>query len=251
MRNWPTERRGRARGDWEMERERARHGYGMYGPGEPEEEDRPYGYAERARSYGGGGYWGPDRWSRAGQWAAGEEPHRTWERQPDEEMPHWRGGYGPGRGAFGRGAWGQGGFGGGYGSEQDWTRGGPEAERGYGMYDRYGSFGGTEWRRAGRGSWGPYAGRGPRGYQRSDERIRDDVNDRLTDDPWIDAGDIDVQVQAGIVTLTGKVESRDDKRRAEDVAEVVSGVRDVSNQLRVERREGVLEKVGDAVTGSR
>jgi osmotically-inducible protein OsmY len=78
-----------------------------------------------------------------------------------------------------------------------------------------------------------HAGRGPRNYRRSDERIREDVNDRLTDDWWIDASDIEVSVSNGVVTLSGRVDSRDDKRRAEDIAEDVKGVTDVTNQLRV------------------
>jgi osmotically-inducible protein OsmY len=80
---------------------------------------------------------------------------------------------------------------------------------------------------------GMYAGRGPRGYRRSDERIREDVNERLTDDWRVDAIDIEVSVDNGLVTLAGRVGSRAEKRRAEDVAESVSGVADVSNQLRV------------------
>lgn len=80
---------------------------------------------------------------------------------------------------------------------------------------------------------GPHAGRGPRGYQRSDERIREDVNERLTDHPDIDASEIEVRVDNGEVTLIGAVEDRRTKRLAEDVAESVSGVRDVHNQLRI------------------
>jgi hypothetical protein len=80
---------------------------------------------------------------------------------------------------------------------------------------------------------GMYAGRGPRGYRRSDERIHEDVNERLTDDRYVDASDIEVSVDNGVVTLAGRVGSRAEKRRAEDVAELVSGVTDVSNQLRV------------------
>jgi len=83
---------------------------------------------------------------------------------------------------------------------------------------------------------GTYAGRGPRGYRRSDERIREDINDNLTDDWYIDASDIEVTVNNGMVTLTGLVDSRGEKRRAEDIVECVSGVTDVSNQLRVERK---------------
>jgi Flp pilus assembly secretin CpaC len=53
-------------------------------------------------------------------------------------------------------------------------------------------------------------------------------------DDRIDASDIEVQVQDGEVTLTGTVEDRLAKRRAEDCAEQVMGVRDVMNQIRVQ-----------------
>lgn len=78
-----------------------------------------------------------------------------------------------------------------------------------------------------------YAGRGPRGYRRSDDRICEDVCDRLTEDPSVDASDVEVHVADGEVTLAGSVESRWEKRRAEDDAMSTSGVRDVVNRLRV------------------
>jgi osmotically-inducible protein OsmY len=78
-----------------------------------------------------------------------------------------------------------------------------------------------------------HRGRGPKSYQRSDERIREDVNDRLTEDPWLDASEIEVEVQSREVTLSGMVRSRRDKRRAEDIADSVSGVTHVQNNLRV------------------
>ena len=80
---------------------------------------------------------------------------------------------------------------------------------------------------------GPHVGRGPKGYQRSDERIREEINDRLTAHGLIDASDVDCRVQGGEVTLTGFVDSRAAKRAAEDVAEDVAGVREVHNQLRI------------------
>jgi hypothetical protein len=82
-------------------------------------------------------------------------------------------------------------------------------------------------------------GRAPRGYTRSDERIREDVNDRLTDDPYVDATDIEVKVSTCEVTLTGTVDSRNAKRRAEDIADGVSGVRHVQNNLRVRESSGM------------
>jgi osmotically-inducible protein OsmY len=81
---------------------------------------------------------------------------------------------------------------------------------------------------------GGYAGRGPKGYQRSDDRLREEISDRLMADDRIDASEIEVTVKDGEVTLTGAVDDRWAKRRAEDVAEQVMGVRDVMNQIRVQ-----------------
>jgi osmotically-inducible protein OsmY len=78
-----------------------------------------------------------------------------------------------------------------------------------------------------------FRGKGPKGYVRTDERIREDVNDKLSDDPMLDASDIEVSVASGEVTLNGTVNARQDKRRAEDLAEAVSGVNHLQNNLRV------------------
>lgn len=78
-----------------------------------------------------------------------------------------------------------------------------------------------------------YRGRGPKNYKRSDERIQEDVNDRLSDDWHLDASDVTVSVEGGDVILSGTVGSRYDKRYAEDLAERVSGVSNVENRIRV------------------
>jgi osmotically-inducible protein OsmY len=83
-----------------------------------------------------------------------------------------------------------------------------------------------------------HQGRGPKAYKRSDARIHEDVNDRLTDDPWIDATHIDVKVSDTEVTLSGTVGNRDDRRHAERIAEHVSGVTHVQNNLRVDTAQG-------------
>jgi osmotically-inducible protein OsmY len=85
----------------------------------------------------------------------------------------------------------------------------------------------------GSGMSGGYAGRGPKGYQRSDQRIEEEINDRLMADDRIDASEVQVKVKNGEVTLTGTVDDREAKRRAEDLAESVMGVEDVMNQLKV------------------
>lgn len=84
---------------------------------------------------------------------------------------------------------------------------------------------------------GPYVGRGPKGYGRSDEFIREDVCERLTQDPWIDASEIEVEVRDGVVTLKGTVDSRQTKRTAEEVIDSVAGIKDVANQLRVRQHK--------------
>ena len=82
---------------------------------------------------------------------------------------------------------------------------------------------------------GTYAGRGPKDYQRSDARVHEEICDCMTDDPMLDASEVTVVVNKGEVILSGTVTSRDQKRRAEDVADRISGVKDVTNQLRVSR----------------
>ena len=79
-----------------------------------------------------------------------------------------------------------------------------------------------------------FRGRGPSGYERSSDRIYEDVCEGLTEDGEVDASDIEVDVDNGIVTLRGTVADRGQKRRAEDIAERASGVRDVRNQLEIE-----------------
>jgi len=82
---------------------------------------------------------------------------------------------------------------------------------------------------------GSFAGRGPRGYRRTDDRVREEICERLTEHPLLDASDVDVEVRDGVVTLTGRVAVRAEKHLAEDIAEEVWGVNDVENRLRVQR----------------
>jgi osmotically-inducible protein OsmY len=114
-------------------------------------------------------------------------------------------------------------------------QGGPDVNRFAGDRDfqtRFEDTGMTEdWR------GGPHVGRGPRGYRRSDERIRDDVCERLWDEGMVDASDVDVSVENGEVTLDGTVNSRFEKRLAENTAEAARGVTDVHNRLRVRNQQ--------------
>lgn len=96
------------------------------------------------------------------------------------------------------------------------------------------------------GQGGGFAGRGPKGYVRSDERIREDVSDRLSLDDEVDASDIEVRVAEGEVTQEGSVPTRSMKHRAENLADDVAGVKDVHNRLRVTK--GTLTELKDKLS---
>lgn len=94
---------------------------------------------------------------------------------------------------------------------------------------------------------GGFSGRGPKGYVRTDERIREDVCDRLSWNDEVDATDIAVRVEGGEVWLEGSVETRHMKRLADDIADEVPGVRDVHNTIRVTKP--ILTEIKEKITG--
>lgn len=118
-----------------------------------------------------------------------------------------------------RGYGGEGGYSPGYGAGRTVGRGGYDGPTLQG--DDRGPPGGMSRR-----------GLGPENYSRSDERIREDVNERLCDDDHVDASGIEVEVSQGVVTL-GTVGARWEKYSAEDIADACSGVLDVQNRIRV------------------
>ncbi len=92
---------------------------------------------------------------------------------------------------------------------------------------------------------GPHYGKGPKGYKRSDERTREDVCDAIAYFGHVDATDVEVKVEDGIVTLSGTVGDRRDKRTLEHVIERCRGVHDIHNELRV-KRDAATGKLGEA-----
>jgi hypothetical protein len=141
-------------------------------------------------------------------------------RYPDEYGPT-EGNMGhPGAGDFGQ-RYPRSMRGGDMGRGQEPSRWGMQGMRGMGGYGAYG------------GEVGQHRGKGPQGYTRSDDRIRETVCDVLTDDDHIDATHVEVVVKNGEVLLTGTVEDRRMKRMVEDTIERLPGVKDVQNQLRV------------------
>jgi osmotically-inducible protein OsmY len=83
---------------------------------------------------------------------------------------------------------------------------------------------------------GPHYGRGPKGYQRSNERIQEDLCERMTHHGHLNAEDIEIDVNNGQIILKGTVDSRQAKRLAEDIAESVTGVSQVINQLQIKQQ---------------
>lgn len=123
------------------------------------------------------------------------------------------------------------GFGDDYARDAGWSGGGTHDD--YAREDRWGT------------PRPSFRGRGPKNWRRPDERIREAVNELLTDHDGIDATDVEVTVKDGEVTLEGQVGSRWEKRLAEDIAGYCSGVRDVHNRLRVADREVQVGKASE------
>lgn len=113
------------------------------------------------------------------------------------------------------------------------------AEQRYGRQPTFG-YGFTE------GASETFRGRGPKGYERSDERLREIICERLTDDPRIDASDVHIEVKDKVAKLTGQVPDRRTKYEIEDVVEHC-GVKDIDNQVRVRSRNESAPSSGTAL----
>lgn len=103
--------------------------------------------------------------------------------------------------------------------------------------------GGYEWSEYRRATGEPYGparyGYGPyherlRRRHRPDDEIRDDVEDALFYDTWVDADRIRVEVEDGVVTLSGTLKSYHEVRYANDDVWDVDGVRGVMSELQVD-----------------
>ncbi|MBL9037871.1 MAG: BON domain-containing protein [Archangium sp.] len=82
-------------------------------------------------------------------------------------------------------------------------------------------------------------GTGPKGYKRSDERLKEDISERIMG-MGIDASDVEVSVSNGEVTLSGTVSDRSLRYQLENLTDGISGVTDIVNDIRV-KRGGDLE----------
>ena len=86
-------------------------------------------------------------------------------------------------------------------------------------------------------SYGQSGGRrftsGPKGYQRSDERLKEDISERLMESHYIDSSDVSIDVRGAKVVLDGTVPSRHMKHAIEDLVDACPGVQDIDNRVRV------------------
>ena len=210
---------------WEGQGSQAgRHGQGRFGSEHPE-------YDSGAGRYGGSN-------SSGIGYGSGPQRQQDFSQPSGSHYNDWAhavpGGYQPGQqhdggspdnywqhgGRFGAGTYPGGGY------------------RGAGYQGSYQGTGGYQ-----SGSYGaaPMSGaarnRPPKGYTRSDERLMEDICEQLTHNPFIDAGEVSVQVKEGKVTLEGSVPERSMKHCAEDIVEACSGVKDVDNRIRVSREQ--------------
>jgi len=137
------------------------------------------------------------------------------------------------------------------GSQGQWNERNARTERDEGAYRQgqgsgyYGSQSsyGRNWPQSGGNEYGgsaqtSFRGRGPKGYQRTDDRLKEMICEQLMEDPDIDASDVNVEVSGSVVTLTGTVDNRRVKYEIEDTIERVGGIRDINNQLRVDNTRG-------------
>ena len=211
------------------------YGQGGYGQGNYGQPNYSYGQPSYGQDYGSSGTSNYGR-SNFGSGRSGSE----------SDYSRSGGSFGSSRGgaAGSSSGVGYGGYGGegSYGS-QGWSGQGGWREP-YGEGQQYGSSGGY--------SQGQHRGKGPKNYQRSDERMKEMLCERLHDDPEIDASEVTVNVQGGKITLEGTVDSRRTKNAIEDVAEQI-GSQDVQNNLRVQKggeRSG-METSGKSSTATR
>lgn len=215
-------------------------------------EDRSQSYRSRNQSYSFGGH--DDR--QSGRSGIGRDDRFTgrgggaWVERSNYD-PDRSGGYGPDRGRETGYRGSRTGTGGMVGGSNDAGRFESGRRSSFG-YDRdYGSdYGGSSIARydqrrdmtGDRGmdderGTGGHRGKGPQNWQRSDERIRESVNEALADHDQIDATHLQVTVKDGEVTLSGTVEDRRMKRLAEGCVEQVSGVKEVQNHIRIQSND--------------
>jgi len=251
---WSRERSGES--EWQRDYGSRAQGHGPsrgYNPdfsryGDAQPGDRPFREQDREYRGGASGYGRSHDYQQ--EWSGFGEHSRFDERYPygrgsQRGAAGWPPNAGPSYGS--RGAYGGDPSYGGGSSSSGWPH-----SSGSGMHGESERSGYLAGRARGELNYsstrlGGFSGRGPKGYTRSDERIREDVCEHLSENDEVDASDIEVLVKDRKVTLSGTVENRRMKHLAEDIAEMVSGVQDVDNRVTV--RKPLLKDMADRIMG--
>jgi osmotically-inducible protein OsmY len=240
---WDTGRSGYRGAGWDAGRGYGggdAHGSRAYGANRPVSQDQygsgqrahwheplfgrqqPFGPPEDTHYYGTGsaGYGGPG--FTGGAYAYGNGPRDEGRQIEDEYSDESAVSYEQGpRQQYGQRPYGQ--------------RHGPQSGQHFGQpYDQqYGRHFGQQY-----GQGQSYAGgrrftSGPKGYQRSDERLKEDISERLMELHHIDSSDVSIDVRGAKVVLDGTVPSRHMKHAIEDLVDACPGVQDIDNRVRV------------------
>jgi BON domain len=204
-----------------------RSGRSQYGQG-------PYGQGQ----YGQQGQLGQGRWDQAEQ-AGGERGDFGGSENRVMRFQRWNqssadSGYrsGPGMGEYAF-------AGSNYGSPYSGTGSstGQPRSHGQGNEQGYGQSiqGGQGYGQGGQGQ-GQRRGKAPKGYQRSDDRLKEMICEKLMDEPSIDASEVSIDVQGQVVTLEGTVESRQAKYEIESLIDQY-GAKDIVNNIKVTKNQ--------------
>jgi hypothetical protein len=208
----------------------------------------PYG-GEWGRPFGGGGRPGGYRQGGFGGMSGG------WTSRGGGDPRDWHGRGGWDRGEYGPAYEEYGGYPGGP-SRGEYYGGRPSQGRGYDAgyarapfmpeeaYRRHPEYRQDPVRREWEAHQHEYGG------ELGDDEVRDAVYRRMRADAWLDPERIDVQVEGGVVTLTGEVDDFLKARYAWDDAWEADGVRGVVNNLTVRVDEPRTEPHGDVVAQS-
>jgi hypothetical protein len=256
------------------------YGQGQYGRGQYGQSHYGSGYSPTSNDYSQGQYGQGQGQYGQGQYGQGQGQYGQGQGQYGQGQGQYgQGQYGQGQ--YGQGQYGQGQYGGQYGQGQygqgHYGSGQYGSQYGQGQYGQgfgvapggytpsnnnsnygssYGGSYGPSYGSYGQGRSGSFGSgygsqgrnrqlRGPKGYKRSDERIREDICDRLSMQD-IDSSEIEVTVSNGEVTLAGTVSDRSMKWEAEQVCDAVQGVNEINNQIRVKR----MQESASGTTGS-
>jgi osmotically-inducible protein OsmY len=222
--SWDSSRQGMMEEGWRGDRGMSDYGYGRSRSGSDSGYGR--GMSDSGRSRYGGDYGYSRGMGNIGRSRYGGDYGYT---------------RGRGQGSYGRSR---------YADDYDWDT---DYDQGFDTYDTWEQDFPANWSYT--EFWlipGPETGQGPSGWQRSDERIREDINERLTQHGRLNANNIEVEVDNCTVTLKGTVNNRQMKRMAEDVADSVMGVRDVNNQIKVQdqnQQRSTMQTSGQQTSG--